>query len=265
VRSRRRILASAAVALSLSFLAGCGGATASDRGSPDLRIAAAADLRYAMEELVEAFEAQHPGAEVSVSFGSSGTLFAQLENEAPFDLYLSADVSYAERLREEGLVMRDGVFTYAVGRIVVWVPAGSPLDVERLGMEALLQPSVRTVAIANPDHAPYGRAAVAAMRSFGVYGRVRDRLVLGENIAQTAQFVQTGSADVGIIALSLALAPGADGRWWEVPAHAHPPILQGGAIMRWARDPAAARAFVALLLGPRGRGILARYGFEEPG
>lgn len=262
MRSGRRALA---VAAAVSLLAGCGGATTADPRAPDLRIAAAADLRYAMEELIEAFEAKRPGAEVSVSYGSSGTLFAQLESEAPFDLYLSADVSYAERLREEGLVMRHGVFTYAVGRIVVWVPAGSSLDVERLGMGALLQPSVRTIAIANPDHAPYGRAAVAAMRSFGVYGRARDHLVLGENIAQTAQFVQSGAADVGIIALSLALAPGADGRWWEIPADAHPPILQGGAIMRWARHPDAARAFVTLLLGPEGRGILGRYGFEEPG
>ncbi|GBC86341.1 Molybdate-binding periplasmic protein [bacterium HR12] len=262
MRSRERALA-AAVALSL--LAGCGGATTADPGSPGLRIAAAADLRYALEELVEAFEAEHPEVEVTVSYGSSGTLLAQLENGAPFDLCLSADVSYAERLQEEGLTMRDGVFAYAVGRIVVWVPADSPLDAEGLGMEALLQPSVRAVAIANPDHAPYGRAAVAAMRSLGVYGRVRDRLVLGENVAQTAQFVQTGAADVGIIALSLALAPGAEGRWWEIPADAHPPILQGGAIMRWARDPDAARAFVALLLGPEGRAILARYGFEEPG
>lgn len=254
----------AVLALSLVATAACGSTAASRRRGPDLAIAAAADLRYAMDELVRAFEAEHPGTTVSVSYGSSGTLFSQLENEAPFDLYLSADVSYAERLREEGLVMREGVFTYAVGRIAVWVPADSPLDVERLGMEALLQPSVRTVAIANPEHAPYGRAAVAAMRSFGVYGRVRDRLVLGENIAQTAQFVQTGAADVGIIALSLALAPGADGRWWEVPADAHPAILQGGAVMRWARDPEAARAFVALLLGAEGRAILARYGFEEP-
>ncbi|HXF56152.1 MAG TPA: molybdate ABC transporter substrate-binding protein [Actinomycetota bacterium] len=249
---------------SLCGAAGCGGAAARGPATPVLRIAAAADLQYAMGELIEAFRAEHPGAEVRVSFGSSGTLFAQLENGAPFDLYLAADVAYAERLRDEGLVAPGGVFTYAVGRIVVWVPDTSTLDVEGLGMEALIQPSVRTVAIANPDHAPYGRAAVAAMRAFGVYPRVKGRLVLGENIAQTAQFVQTGAADVGIIALSLALAPGAGGRWWEIPAEAHPPILQGGAIMRRARDPGTARAFVRLLQGPVGRRILARYGFEEP-
>lgn len=264
MRWRKRAVAAATVTLVLSGLVGCGGSATSDQPRPDLRIAAAADLRFAMEELVAAFEEEHSGPRVSVSFGSSGTLFAQLENRAPFDLYLSADVSYPKRLRDEGLVAPEGVFTYAVGRIVVWVPEGSGIDVGALGMEALAQPSVRKIAIANPEHAPYGRAAVAAMRSFGVYGRVRDRLVLGENVAQTAQFVQTGAAQVGIIALSLALAPGADGRWWEIPAASHPTILQGGAIMRWARDPAAAQAFVALLRGPKGRAILERYGFEQP-
>lgn len=261
--SRRRAPAVVAIALAAWSLVGCGAAAAPDRAVSVLRIAAA-DLQYALGELVEGFEAEHPDAHVRVSYGSSGTLFAQLQNRAPFDLYLAADLAYAERLGDDGLVAPDGVFAYAIGRIVVWVPEGSALDVERLGMEALVHPSVRSVAIANPEHAPYGRAAIAALRSSGVYERVEDRPVLGENIAQTAQFVQTGAADVGIIALSLALAPGADGRWWKIPAEAHPPILEGGAIMRWARDPDTARAFVELLLGPVGRGILARYGFEEP-
>jgi molybdate transport system substrate-binding protein len=257
----------AALALALALmlvLAGCGGAAAGDRGGPVLRIAAAADLRFALEEVLTAYRDAHPEVGVRVSYGSSGTLFSQLENEAPFDVYLSADVSYPERLASEGLVAPEGVFTYAVGRIVVWVPDGSPIDVERLGLRALLDPAVRTVAIANPEHAPYGRAAVAAMRSAGVYGRVEDRLVLGENVAQAAQFVQTGAADIGIIPLALALAPGAGGRWSEIPADAHPPIVQGGAILRWASDPEAARAFVDVLLGPAGREALRRYGFEEP-
>lgn len=265
MRSRRGALAHVAAAFAVAVLAGCGGATAANRGEPALRVAAAADLRYAMKDLVDAFEAAHPGADVEVSFGSSGTLFAQLESRAPFDLYLSADVSYPERLRDDGLVAPDGVFTYAIGRIVVWVRNDSPVDVAGLGMGALVLPSVRKVAIANPEHAPYGRAAVAAMRAAGVYEQVRARLVLGENVAQAAQFVQSGAADVGIVALSLALAPGAGGRWWEIPAELHLPIRQGGAILRWAQDPAAARAFAALLGSPTGREILARYGFEEPG
>lgn len=229
-----------------------------------MRIAAAADLRFALEELLDLYRRDHPGVEASATYGSSGTLFSQLQNEAPFDLYLSADLSYPRALREQGLVAPDGVFPYAVGRIVVWVRDDSPIDVERLGIEALLDPSVRKIAIANPEHAPYGRAAVAALEDFGLYERVRDRSVLGENIAQTAQFVQSGSADVGIIALSLALAPDAGGRYWEIPAERHPPIEQGGAIMRWAADPDAARAFVDLMLGTEGVELLSRYGFEQP-
>lgn len=261
MRSRRGTVLLLAAALALGA---CVGSAGSDRRGPDLRIAAAADLRYVMEELLEDFRRLRPGAVVSVSYGSSGTLFAQVRNQAPFDLYLSADLSYARELAEEGLAAPDGVFSYAVGRIVLWVPEDSPVDVERLGMRALLEPSVRKIAIANPEHAPYGRAAVAAMRSAGVYEQVRDRLVLGENVAQAAQFVQTGAADIGIIALALALAPGAAGRTFEIPADAHPPIVQGGAILRWARDPQAARAFVDLLLGPTGREVLRSYGFEEP-
>jgi molybdate transport system substrate-binding protein len=246
------------------LLAGCGGAAAGDRDGAVLRIAAAADLRFALEEVLVAYREAHPEVGVRVSYGSSGTLLSQLENEAPFDVYLSADVAYAERLAAEGLVAPDGVFTYAVGRIVVWAPDASPIDVERLGLRALLHPSVRKVAIANPEHAPYGRAAVAAMRSAGVYERVEDRLVLGENAAQAAQFVQTGAADIGVVPLSLALAPGAGGRRFEIPASAHPPIVQGGAILRWASDLETARAFVDVLLGPAGREALRRYGFEEP-
>jgi molybdate transport system substrate-binding protein len=229
-----------------------------------LRVAAAADLRFALDELVGTFRRDRPGTSVRVTYGSSGTLAAQLANGAPFDLFLSADVSYPERLRAEGLVAPGDVFTYAVGRIVVWVPDRSELDVARLGAGALVAPGVRRIAIANPDHAPYGRAAVAALRSLGLYERVRDRLVHGENVAQAAQFVASGAADVGIIPLSLALAPGAGGRWWEVPADRYPPLVQGGAIMRRAADVAMARAFVALLRGPAGRAVLDRYGFREP-
>lgn len=261
MRSRRAV---ALVLAGAVLLGACGGSVGADQGRPVLRIAAAADLRFALEELLGLYRAAHPGVVVRASYGSSGTLFAQLENEAPFDLYLSADISYPQRLAEEGLVGPEGVFTYAVGRIVVWVPDGSPIDVEGLGMRALLAPSVRTVSIANPEHAPYGRAAVAAMRSAGVYAAVKDRLVLGENAAQALQFVQSGAADVGIVPLSLVLAPGAGGRWFEIPADAHPPIVQGGAILRWASDPQAARDLVELLLGPRGREVLRRYGFEEP-
>jgi molybdate transport system substrate-binding protein len=258
VRSPRSLLLVAAAALA----AGCAGQAARVGQRPALRIAAASDLRFAMPDLLEAYRRLQPDARVRVSYGSSGTLFAQLENRAPFDLYLSADVAYPRRLAARGLVAPGGLFSYAVGRIVLWTRSDSPLQVRRRGMRSLLEPSLRTLAIANPEHAPYGRAAVAALRSYGLYERLRDRLVLGENIAQTAQFAQTGAADAGIIALSLARAAG--GRFYTIPKHRYPQILQGGAILRWAEDPAAARAFVRLLTSPSGREILARYGFEQP-
>jgi molybdate transport system substrate-binding protein len=232
----------------------------------EVAVAAAADLQYALDEVVQAFHVVQPATNVKVTYGSSGNFYAQLRNRAPFDLYLSADVMYPRRLAEDGLALDDDVFLYGIGRIVVWVPQSSPLDIGVLGMQALLEPSVRRIAVANPRHAPYGMAAVAAMRSLGVYPRVERRLVYGENIAQTAQFVQSRAADVGIIALSLALAPPlrASGRYWEVPLKAYPTLEQGGLILDWARDPDAARAFRDFLLGPRGRAILERYGFELP-
>jgi molybdate transport system substrate-binding protein len=153
-----------------------------------------------------------------------------------------------------------------VGQIVVWVPNGVPIDVQRLGIHAVLDPAAKKAAIANPRHAPYGRAAEAALRNLGVYERVRDRLVLGENIAQTAHFVESGAADVGIIALSLALAPAMQdkGRYWLVPLEAYPTLEQGSVILNWAEDPEATARFRAFVAGPRGREILKRYGFLVP-
>lgn len=232
-----------------------------------LSIAAASDLKFALDEWVRKFREQNPGADVQVTYGSSGNFFAQLSNGAPFDLYLSADVAYPRKLAEQGLVHESGVFLYAVGRLVVWVPKDSPLAVETLGMKVLLEPGARRIAIANPQHAPYGRAAEAAMKSQGLYDAVKDKLVLGENIAQTAQFVQSGAADVGLIALALALAPAMkdQGSFWEVPLDAYPRLEQGGAITRQARDVELALRFRDQLLGAEGKALLKRYGFFLPG
>ncbi|MFY0568515.1 molybdate ABC transporter substrate-binding protein [Archangium lansingense] len=228
-----------------------------------LTIAAASDLKFALDELLEEFRAKQPGTEVQVTYGSSGNFLAQLSNGAPFDVFLSADVAYPRKLAEQGLVA-DEVFLYAVGRIVVWVPKGSPLHVEQRGMEALREPAARRIAIANPQHAPYGRAAEAAMKSLGVYDALKDKLVLGENIAQTAQFVQSGAADAGVIALALALAPAMKerGSYWEVPLEAYPRMEQGGAILKKAKDPELARQFRDYLLGTEGNALLKRYGFS---
>jgi len=228
-----------------------------------LRIAAAADLRYALDEMVKAFCQTHTGVRIEPSYGSSGMFYAQLLRQAPFDLYLSADVQYPRKLSEQGLIRPGSEFTYADGRIVLWASNTSGVAVARLGIEALRLPAVRHIAIANPAHAPYGRAAEAAMRSLGVYQAAKDKLVLGENISQTFQLVESGAAEVGIVALSLAIAPGAAGQgsYWEVPLDAYPRIQQGGAILKWSKNPEAAQAFRAFLFAPEGRAILKRYGF----
>jgi len=231
-----------------------------------LRIAAAADLQFALDDLSRQFRGAHPDVEVEIVYGSSGTFYSQIRDRAPFDLFLSADIDYPRKLAQEGLAAPDSLFTYAVGRIVVWVPASSPLDVAGLQMRALEDGSVRHVAIANPRHAPYGRAAEAAMRSLGVYDGAAGKLVLGENIAQTLQFVQSGAAELGIVALSLATAPSVrqQGRYWEVPLEAYPKIEQGGVILSRAKDEKTAREFRSWLLSGAGRSILKQYGFYLP-
>lgn len=231
-----------------------------------LDVAAAADLKFAMDELVAAFGKARPGITVSVNYGSSGNFLSQIVNGAPFDMFFSADIEYPRRLGEAGLAAKGSEFLYAVGRLVVWVPAASPIPIER-GLQALAAAEVRRIAIANPRHAPYGRAAEAALRAAGVYDVVKDRLVFGENVAQTAQFVQSGAVDAGIIALSLAIAPtlAKEGRYFEVPLDAYPRMEQGGIILNRARDAEAARALRDFVLGLEGRAVLRRYGFFLPG
>ena len=234
-------------------------------GAQKLTVAAAADLRFALDELAAQFRAAHPAVELAITYGSSGNFFAQIQNGAPFDVFLSADIDYPRRLVAAGLASKDSLFLYGVGRIVVWVPASSPLDPAALGIHLLEAASVRHIAIANPQHAPYGRAAVAALRSLGVYDRAAPKLVLGENIAQAFEFVESGAAEAGIVALSLALAPAArgHGRYWEVPQDAYPKIEQGGVIL--ARAPAGPAAqFRAFLLSAEARRILKQYGFAVP-
>ena len=229
-----------------------------------LRIAAAADLRFALDDVVKTFRQRRPDVQISPSYGSSGMFYQQLVNHAPFDLFLSADEQYPKKLAEQGLIVPGSEFHYANGRIVLWTANSTGLDVEHGGMHTLQEAAVRHIAIANPAHAPYGRAAEAALRSFGFYNGVKDRLVMGENIAQTFQMVQSGAAEVGIVALSLALAPGAagQGHYWEVPPTAYPPIRQGGVILKWARNEEAAQALRSFLISPAGRAILLRYGFS---
>jgi molybdate transport system substrate-binding protein len=234
--------------------------------APTVSVAAASDLRYAMDDLVATYQGAHPAQAVAVTYGSSGSFFAQISQGAPFDVFFSADIAYPEELAAADLAAPDTTRLYAKGRIVVWVQDASPIDVEDLGITAVLDPAAERVAIANPDHAPYGRAARAAMEAAGVWDQVQPRIVLGENVSQAAQFVESGAADLGILALSLAIAPPLcrEGRYALVPQELHPPIDQGAVVLTGAADPTAAQAFLDFVLGPEGRIVLDRYGFLLP-
>jgi molybdate transport system substrate-binding protein len=252
----------------LSQLAGCEKKESQSPAAEShlVRAAAASDLKFALGDVIAGFEKEHSQIHVEATFGSSGNFYAQLTNKAPFDLFLSADVDYPRKLVDAGLADGAGEFRYAIGQVVVWVRNESKLDLEQLGIKAVLDPSVNKIAIANPAHAPYGRAAEAALKSSGVYDEVKDRLVLGDNVAQTAQFIESGAADVGLIAHSLALSPTMKdkGRFWTIPQDAYPRLDQGGVILSWAADRASAEAFRAFLIGAGGREILVRFGFKLP-
>jgi len=203
---------------------------------------------------------------VKVSYGSSGNFFAQIANGAPFDLFLSADKKFPEKLMADGHAVAESLFPYAVGRLVVWVRKGSPIDVAKIGIAALKDPAAKKVAIANPEHAPYGQAAVAAMKSLGVYEEVKSKLVLGDNVVQTAQFIESGAADIGVISLSLAVAPvmADKGIYWEVPLTAFPTMVQAGVITKQATNPDMAKKVAEFLKSPAGKTILKKYGFLMP-
>ncbi|MGE0758636.1 MAG: molybdate ABC transporter substrate-binding protein [Pirellulaceae bacterium] len=231
-----------------------------------LTVAAAADLRFVLAELLTKFHEAHPSVTAEVTYGSSGRLYAQVENGAPFDIFLSADIQFPSQLGEGGQADPTSVFPYAVGHLVIWVPNTSDLNVEKLGMRAVLDERVKKVAIANPKVAPYGRAAEAAMKHLGVYEAAKEKLVLGENVSQAAQFVESGGADVGIIALSLAMAPSMQGkgRFRPVPADAYPQLLQGGVILNAGRERAAADQLRSFLTSEPARHVYQHFGFESP-
>ena len=247
------------IALCLFIMTGVNSAVAEE-----ITIAAASDLNFAFREIVADYE-KTTGNHVRLSLGSSGNFFAQIQNGAPFDLYFSADIAYPRKLEEAGLTVPGSLYQYAVGRIVIWTGHESHIDVTK-GFEALREPTIKKIAIANPKHAPYGRAAVAAMEYFKLYDQVKEKLILGENISQTAQFIESGACDIGVIALSLAIAPAmkSKGTYWEVPAEAHPPLEQGAVILKSSKQQESARQFLEFMKGPHGQEIMKRYGFTLP-
>jgi molybdate transport system substrate-binding protein len=230
--------------------------------TPAVNIAAASDLSILMKEIAPAFE-KRTGIKANVSFGASGNFYAQILNGAPFDVFLSADVDYPRRLIAAGAADPKSLYVYAIGRLVLWMPSGTA-DLEQNGLKILLKPSVHKIAIANPEHAPYGRAAVAALGNAGIYDQVRDKLVLGENISQAAQFVQSGNADAGLISLSLTKGMQAAGKFIELSADSYPTIEQAAVITKSRPNRAGAEAFIQFLKSDEGRTLLQRYGFNNP-
>jgi molybdate transport system substrate-binding protein len=231
----------------------------------EITVAAAADLQFAMQDLAARFQ-KETGKTVKPIYGSSGNFFQQIQNGGPFDIFFSANLEYARKLEAAGLTDPGSYYQYATGKIVVWVPKESKLDVNS-GMRALLDPSVKNIAIANPQHAPYGQAAVAAMQKENIYEKVKDKFVLGENISQTASFVVSGAADIGVVALSLALSPNMKdkGRYAEVPAEEYPPIEQACVILASSKNKEAARKFLSFIKTESSAQVLRSYGFDVKG
>ena len=248
----------------LTMVVGLGLLSTTAAAAQDLSIAAASDLQAVFPVVAERFE-RETGKKVGLTFGSSGNFFSQIQHGAPFDLFFSADHDYAVRLEASGLAERGSLYRYAVGRIVLWTRNDSGIDVRR-GLSVLVDPRVKRVAIANPEHAPYGRAAVAALQREKLYEAVRPKFVFGESVSQAAQFIQSGNSEVGIIALSLALGPAlrANGSYAEVPAGSHPPIEQSAIITSASRHKDVARQFLSFLKQPEISRMMQDFGFTIP-
>jgi molybdate transport system substrate-binding protein len=228
----------------------------------DLTIAAASDLQSAMQELTAHFE-EETGAKIKAIYGSSGNFFQQVQNGAPYDMFFSANLDFPKKLEDGGLTEAGSFYQYARGKIVIWVRNDSRINLEQ-GLLALLDPGIKKIAVANPLHAPYGQAAVSAMRKAGIYEKVSEKFVLGENISQTASFVTSGAADIGIIALSLALSPNmkGKGRYVEVPPTEYPPLNQACVILNSSKNKALAQKFLAYVKTSAARKELETYGFD---
>ena len=255
----RRVVASFLIALLPGSLA-CRGTRTPDAASPaEVTVAAASDLTPAFEELGREFEASQKTKVIFV-FGSTGLLTRQIENGAPFDAFAAANVSYIDQLEQKGLIVPGTKRIYGRGRITMWTTADSALKIEKI--EDLVRPEVHRIAIANPDHAPYGLAARQALETARLWDVVRPKLVYGDNIRQTLQFAETGNVEVAIVALSLSVQ--SKGRWVLVPEELHQPIDQGMGVLKGTKNEPAARAFSDFVNGEKGREIMKKYGFTFP-
>ncbi len=229
-----------------------------------VHIAAASDLQFAMDDLASRYQKQ-TNKKLSLTYGSSGNFYAQIQNGAPFDLFFSADVLYAQKLIDAHFADPTTLFIYARGQLVLWAPADAHLKLSQVGFAALRDSRVQKIAVANPDHAPYGRAAVTALERAGLYDELKSKLVYGENVSQAAQFAQSGSAQVGILALSLALSPlMKSGDRWLVPPDLYPVLNQAVVLINSSRDKVDARAFLEFVKTDAGLALLSQHGFSIP-
>ena len=259
-RLETRLAPLAAFVLALACVTACKDQNPTTSATRDeLTVAAASDLTPAFEEIGREFESATK-TKVVFMFGSTGMLTRQIENGAPVDLFAAANVSYIDQLEQQGLIVPDTKAIYARGRITLWTPNESPLRLQ--GIADLARPEVTRIAIANPDHAPYGLAAKQALQSAGIWERVQPKLVYGDNIRQTLQYAETGNVEIAIVALSLSVQ--SKGRWSLIPEELHQPLDQGLAVIKGTKNEQAARAFAAFIAGPQGRAVMQRYGFSFP-
>ncbi len=229
-----------------------------------VKITAASDLVYAFSEMKSLFEKLNPGDKILISFGSSGKAYTQIVNNAPYDIYFSANMKYVQKLEKKGFTITKPKI-YAYGRIGLWVMKSKNIDVTK-GMDVLLSSKVKKIAIANPEHAPYGIAALSALKNKKYYNKIKSKLVTGENVSQTAQFVQAGAADIGIIPISLAISKTLKkiGNFYLFPANWHDDIIQGYAVLKHGKNNLAARKFANFVSSKKGREIFDKYGFKLP-
>jgi molybdate transport system substrate-binding protein len=227
----------------------------------EIGVAAASDLQFVFKEVAARFE-QQSGSSVKLSFGSSGNFFSQIQNGAPYDLFFSADVEYPQKLEAAGLTEPGTLQQYAKGKLVLWTATDSGLDVSH-GLNMLLQPAVKKIAVANPAHAPYGRAAVEALKAAGVYEKIADKLIYGENISQTAQFVASGNAQAGILALSLAVSPmmKSKGTYFVISEDSYPRLDQVGVVLKSSKEKEIAKCFMDFIKSPEITTLMKEYGF----
>ncbi|HTI12207.1 MAG TPA: molybdate ABC transporter substrate-binding protein [Puia sp.] len=228
----------------------------------EVLVAAAADLKFAMDSLITVFSKETPGITVKAVYGSSGNFYEQITNEAPFDMFFSADLDYPRKLQEQNKTLAPPIL-YGTGQIVLWSKKTDPVTAK---MNTLLQSTITKIAIANPAHAPYGKRAQESLQYYKLYDQIKDKLVLGENISQTAQFVKSGAADIGIIALSLALSPAMQqegGKYWLIPAETHQPLQQAYVLLQHARGNTGAATFATFVSSPKGKIVMSYFGFKN--